>query len=148
MAQPSSNTKRKLSPLAIGGLILLPFGFLLVIFIPPGFDALNSLVSRWSSSIRYLLLALASLAPIGSTILGFLSTRQIKHSRGDLYGMPLAVGITLFYPIIVLTLLLFILGFSTLGTISQSSLVPLVWFFLVMIIDYWLVRIAWRRFNR
>jgi hypothetical protein len=148
MAQPSSNTKRKLSPLAIGGLILLPFGFLLVIFIPPGFDALNSLASRWSSSIRYLLLALASLAPIGSTILGFLSTRQIKHSRGDLYGMPLAVGITLFYPIIVLTLLLFILGFSTLGTISQSSLVPLVWFFLVMIIDYWLVRIAWRRFNR
>jgi len=148
MAQPSFSTKRKISPLAIGGLILLPFGFLLVIFIPPGFDALNSLVSRWSSSIRYLLLALASLAPIGSTILGFLSTRQIKHSRGDLYGMPLAVGITLFYPIIVLTLLLFILGFSTLGTISQSSLVPLVWFFLVMIIDYWLVRIAWRRFNR
>lgn len=148
MANSSSGTKRKLSPIAVGGLILLPFGFLLVIFIRPGFDALNSLLSSWSSSTSYLLLALGSLAPIGSTILGLISIRQIKNSGGELYGMPLAVGVTLFYPIIVLTLLLFILGFSTLGAISKSSLVPLVWFFLVIIIDYWLVRIAWRRINR
>lgn len=59
--------------------------------------------------------------------------------------MRLAVFLSLFYPIIVLNILLFVLGWSLLGRISASSLIPLAWLVIVLAIDYWIIRLTWNK---
>lgn len=133
---------------AIAGAVLLPFGFTLLLAIPSLSDPASSSISSWPISLRYLLLALGCLAVIAPTLLGFLALGQIRNSGGSIYGTPLAVALGLFYPIILLDLVLFIIGWSQLATISQSSLVPLAWLVAVIIVDYLLIRYTWRLANR
>lgn len=137
-----------ISRYAIAGAFLLPFGFLLLLAIPSLSDQASSPISNWPINLRYLLLALGCLAVIGTTLLGFLAVSQIRNSDGSLYGNPLAVAEELFYPIILLDLVLFIIGWSLLSRISQSSLVPLAWLVAVVIVDYLLIRYTWRLANR
>jgi hypothetical protein len=59
--------------------------------------------------------------------------------------MRLSVFLSLFYPIIILNLLLFMLGWSILGSIITSSLLPLVFLVVVVLVDYWIVRVTWNR---
>jgi hypothetical protein len=119
--------KSRLSRLAISGAALLPFGFLLGLFFIP-----------ISTSL------LAVIIPFASTTLGLISISQIRKSAGEIYGLPLAVFVSLFYPIVVLSGLLVILGWTFLGTLSRSSLIPLAWLFVILLIDYLIVRLTWR----
>jgi hypothetical protein len=58
--------------------------------------------------------------------------------------LPLAVFVSLFYPIIVLDLILIFIGWTFLGTIEGASIIPLAWLFLILLIDYLIIRFAWR----
>ena len=146
MNNSSTEPDRRISRLAISGVLLLPFGLLLLLFIiPSSNDPANYSPSQWPAALRYLLLALGSIAPIASTILGYLSIAQIRKSKGSIFGMRLAVFLGLFYPIILLSLILFILGWTLLGNIRSTGLIPLAWLVIVLAIDYWIVRVTWNK---
>ena len=146
MNNSSTEPDRRISRLAISGALLLPFGLLLLLStIPSSNDPANYSPSRWPAALRFLLLTLGSIAPIASTILGYLSIAQIRKSNGLIYGMRLAVFLSLFYPIILLSLILFILGWTLLGNVISSSLIPLAWLVIVLVIDYWIVRVTWNK---
>ncbi len=136
----------RISKLAVTGAILLPFGLLLLILQIP-ISRTTSAVSPawWQTSLNYILLGLGFIAPIAATILGFISIADIRKSNGSIYGLPLAVFVSLFYPVLLLDLLLITLGWSFLGTISSSSLIPLAWLMIVVMVDYFVVRFFWRK---
>lgn len=143
---PSENTtmKRQLSKYAIAGAAILPFGLLLVLlFIPVSATTGPTITPTWQIALRYALLLLAVIAPFASTALGFMSISQIRKSKSAIYGLPLAVFVGLFYPIIFLTLFLIFLGWTFLAPISGSSLIPLAWLFLILLLDYLIVRFSW-----
>lgn len=138
--------ERHFSRLAIVGTAVLPFGFLLVLFLNPRSSPTFPIgESTWQLMLSYALLLLAVMAPFTSTILGLLSISQIRNSDGMVYGLPLAVFTSLFYPLIGLSLFLVFIGWSFLASISGSSLIPLAWLFVILLIDYLIVRFAWRK---
>ncbi|UCF27004.1 MAG: hypothetical protein JSW42_10180, partial [Chloroflexota bacterium] len=83
-----------------------------------------------------------------STALGLISISQIRNSNGGIYGLPLAVFVSLFYPIIIISLFLVFTGWTFLGSLSGSSLIPLAWLFLILLVDYLIIRFTWRAANR
>jgi len=62
--------------------------------------------------------------------------------------MPLAVFVSLFYPIIILDILLIVIGWLVFGEIEGWEIIPLVWFTLILVIDYFIVRFVWRAATR
>jgi hypothetical protein len=139
MTGPESRPGKRLSRSAIAGLLMLPFGFLLVLLFLP---------SSLPSLLRGLLIGFGGIALIGSTILGFAGIRQIRSSESTWYGLRLAVFLGLFYPMILLDLFLITIGWVILGRNSSSSFLPLLWLFIVMLVDYLLIRQIWRWVNR
>jgi hypothetical protein len=106
-SQENDPQERQFSRMAIIGTAVLPFGFLLVLFfIPISASTFARDESILQMMLRYWLLALALIAPFAATILGFLSISQIRNSNGRVYGLPLAVFTSLFYPILFLSLIL------------------------------------------
>lgn len=139
----------KVSRRAIVGTILLPFGLCLALLIVPiSASTSPEPTSLWQNILRYTLLPVSIIAPFASTALGLWAISEIRHSNGRVYGMPLAVFVSLFYPIIVLDLILFTIGWSLLGNIEGWEIIPLVWLILVLAIDYFIIRTSWRAANR
>jgi hypothetical protein len=140
-----TSPNRRISRLAVIGALLIPFGFFLVLFFfPLSRSTTPTSPSNWQTLLRFTLLPLSVVAPIASTALGFISTSQIRNSNGTIYGLPLAVFVSLIYPIIVLDLILIFIGWTLLGTIEGASIIPLAWLFLILVIDYLIVRFTWR----
>lgn len=133
---PPPETKPKTSTFTVLGAVLFPIGFLPLLF-----------VSSISIPVylQYVLSGLALVAMIATPIMGFLGIRQIRSSQGLISGIRLAVVLTIFYPIIALDLLLFMIGYSLLGQRTTSSLIPLAWLVLVILIDYFIVRVVWNK---
>ena len=141
--------ERRISSLAIIGALLIPFGFILVLLLfPLSRSTTPTSPSTWQTMLRFTLLPLSIIAPIASTALGFISISKIRNSNGTIYGLPLAVFVSLFYPIIVLDLILIIIGWTLLGDIQGWSFLPVIWLFFVFAIDYLIVRSTWRAANR
>ena len=141
--------ERRISRLAIIGALLIPFGFFTVLlFFPLSRSTTPISPSTWQTLLRYTLLPLSIIAPIASTALGFISISKIRNSNETIYGLPLAVFVSLFYPIIVLDLILIIIGWTLLGDIQGWSFLPVIWLFFVFAIDYLIVRSTWRAVNR
>jgi hypothetical protein len=115
-----------ISRLAITAAVILPVGFLLVLFFIPS-SSITATPSVFTSQIlvRYAILLLSIIALFTSTALGFISISQIRKSNGLITGLPLAVFVSLFYPIIILDLILIYIGWRFLGTIEGTSLIPL-----------------------
>jgi len=126
----------KVSRYVIAGGILFPLSFLLLLLVLP---------TSLPEVIKILLAILGGLSLVSSVLLGFLGIRQIRSSAGEYYGIRLGVFLYLFFPIILLDLALFMVGWSLLGRITTSSLVPLAWLLLVVMLDYWIVRFTWNR---
>lgn len=136
MTHPPPESKPKISRYAVSGAILFPLGLLVFLLVFP---------TNLPGTLNALLIALGGIAIIASTTLGILAIRQIRSTGGRYSGIRLAVFLSLFYPIILLDLLLFALGWSVLGRLTTASLVPLVWLVVVILVDYWIVRISWNR---
>jgi hypothetical protein len=140
---------RSISRLAIIGALLIPFGFFLVlIFFPLSRSTTPTSPSTWQTLLRFTLLPLSIIAPIASTALGFISISKIRNSNGTIYGLPLAVFVGLFYPIIVLDLILIFIGWTLLGDIEGWGFLPVIWLFFVFAIDYLIIRTTWRAASR
>lgn len=140
---------RQISRSAIVGAAILPFGLLLgLLFIPVSATTTPTITPAWQLILRYAALLLAVIAPFASTALGLISISQIRNSNGGIYGLPLAVFVSLFYPIIILSLFLVFTGWTFLGSLSGSSLIPLAWLFLILLVDYLIIRFTWRAANR
>ena len=148
MTNNGSQNKR-ISRFSIVGAIILPLGFFLVfLFIQLSASTSATSATLWQIVLRFTLLPVSIIAPFASTALGLLGISEIRKSDGRIYGLPLAVFVSLFYPIILLDVLLFIVGWSLLGDIQVSSIIPLAWLTMVLVIDYIIVRLTWRAATR
>jgi hypothetical protein len=136
MSQSSPDIKKQLSPYSLSGSVILLLGVLLYIM-----TALFDLTAVPTTILRIL----AGICLAAATLLGFLAVRQIRSSPEQYSSMRLSVFLLLFTPIIVLDLLLFILGWALLAGIISSSLVPLAWLVIVILVDYGVVRLTWNR---
>ena len=145
----NGSPNRRISRFSIIGAIILPFGFFFVfLFIPVSTSTSATSATLWQNVLRFTLLPVSIIAPFASTALGLLGISEIRKSDGRIYGLPLAVFVSLFYPIILLDVLLFIVGWSLLGDIQVSSIIPLAWLTMVLVIDYIIVRLTWRAATR
>jgi hypothetical protein len=125
MSQPSPENKKQLSPYSLSGLVFLLVGVLAIIL-----AALFALPDVPTAMLRIL----GAILLITATVLGFLAVRQIRNSPDQYYGMRLSAFV-----------LLFILGWALLAGIISSSLVPLAWLVIVILVDYGVVRLTWNR---
>ncbi len=139
---------RKISRLAIIGALLLPVLFLILIFVTLNSSTTLTSPSNLQILLRFTILLTAVIASFASIALGFTSISQIRNSNGSIYGLPLAVFVSLFYPIIVLDVILIIIGWTLLGDIEGWGFLPVIWLFFVFAIDYLIIRTTWRAANR
>ena len=136
MSSSNPDSASKVSRYVIVGGVLFPISFLLLLLVIP---------TSLPAVLNNLLAILGGLSLVSSVVLGFLGIRQIRSSAGESYGIRLAVFLCLFFPIILLDLALFMVGWTFLGRITTSSLVPLAWLLLVVLLDYGIVRYTWNR---
>jgi serine/threonine protein kinase len=88
------------------------------------------------------------LSPFLTTILGVVAISNIRHSRGKLYGMPLAVFDALFYPLLLLDLILVGAGWLLIRSVSTLELSMAITFLLfvplTVLLNVILIRLSWR----
>jgi hypothetical protein len=66
----------------------------------------------WRGLLNFTLLPLGFTAPIATTVLGLLAIGRIQRSEGHLYGLSLALFDALLYPLMLLDILIFWIGFQ------------------------------------
>jgi hypothetical protein len=107
---------------------------------------------------------LGATAPLGTTILGWVAARQIRHSAGKLYGMWLAVFDGLLFPLLVLDFVIYLfasyprgiwiaaLRESGTNSASEEDLVRLIFAIVVFVacalVDLLIIRAVWRALNK
>jgi len=151
--------KGRLSRAAIIGAVWAPlFLIVLLLFfwrvrveVPPNSRPLGP--TGWQIALRLTLLPLGVGAPFGTTILGLIAISQIRNSRGKLYGMGLAVADALFYPMLLLDAFIFYAFLRVFEfrphpwEFQQHPGFAFVWLaalFVILAMDYWIVRSVWR----
>ncbi len=139
---------KKVSRTAIFGALLLPFGIILAILsmiIIPGAPG----VAWWQWVLRFTIIPLGIISPFATTILGIVSLSQIRASKGKLIGKPLAVLDLLFYPILILDVLL-IAGLITIfatgffGITGLNAILLVLSVLIVLAIDFIIIVLVWR----
>jgi uncharacterized membrane protein YqjE len=141
--------KRRFSRPPIIGTVLLPFGVVmaLMFFMVSGTStstAGSSSTTAWQWVARFTVLPLGILAPFACTALGLMGVSEIRKSKGNVVGMPLAVFVGLFYPIIVLDAVLFVLTLWLFGDESYWNVAVLAVVLLMLVIDFFIIRATWR----
>jgi hypothetical protein len=153
-------TTSRLSRVAVAGAVWAPF-FLFVVAAtwvavpvrveagaePPG-------PAWWQIVMAATLLPLGLTAPLGTTICGGVALAQIRHSRGHLYGLGLAVFDLLLYPLLVLDMAIGFVVFAVLQhLVSQSGaehdqpvlvLLLAITFLICVAVDALIVWLVWR----
>ena len=61
------------------------------------------------------------LAPIGTTVMGVVAISSIRHSRGRITGLPLAVADSLFFPMLLLLGIVTVVVHYTVKTLVAFS---------------------------
>ena len=136
MPPSGSASKQNISRYVIAGAALCLLGLLVLLL---------AIIAPISEALTIVLIAIGACAAIASTACGFLAVRQIRSAGGVVYGMRMAAFLSLFYPIIVLDLILIMLGWSLLSRLTTSSLVPLAWLVVIILVDYLVIRITWNK---
>jgi hypothetical protein len=108
----------------------------------------NSLA--WWQWVLLGVLPFGLLAPFGTTILGCVAISDIRHSRGRLIGLLLAVADSLFFPLLVVDGLIFALftfSLSGLGSDdpNDTRFAILLAVLVAVAIDWYIARAAWRK---
>ena len=114
----------------------------------------------WQVLLSLTVLPLGVTAPFGTTILGGIAISQIRHSRGRLYGLGLAVFDALLFPLLaldalILSAVLFGLRFSAVPAVGEMvrPWISYWWVWLaalgtIAVVDWLVVRAVWRMANR
>ncbi len=169
----TASDEPRLSRTALWGAILAPL-FLLTLLIISGSTIVVHRVDGVSSgpplAMRIVAMVLlvpgvvGLVSPFATTLLGILAISQIRNAKGKLYGLPLAVFDALVYPLLLLDVLLVWLGFLLFVMVlslvlqlgpnqSMTVMGPLLLTVLlivpmVLVLDAWLVRLAWQAANK
>ena len=104
--------------------------------------------------VPFLLLGFSSV--FGTTILGFVAISHIRHSAGRLYGMGLALFDALLYPLLVLDAVIIACGWFVfripavllLPGVFRLAFTVLLTGVICIIIDFFIIRLAWRKANK
>jgi tRNA A-37 threonylcarbamoyl transferase component Bud32 len=163
----AATTSRRFSRTAIVGasLITLAAPAALLLFMAGHEGGTGQTPTTLGLVLGFVLVPLAIASAFGTTILGWISVSQIRHSAGKLYGLGLAVFDGLLFPLLALDG--FILLFLGKGLVSfaqdwinqqglhESAWHTLVRLLLVLLIyggiaiaDYWIIRRVWRAATR
>ena len=96
--------------------------------------------------LRLVVLPLGVLAPFGSTALGFIGISKIRSSAGRLIGMPLAVAVALFYPLIALDGVLAYLAYRLASDHWKEywEVVALVSVVVIAALNVYIIRTVWK----
>jgi hypothetical protein len=126
---------------------------------PPGYPPVHAIFII--HLLELLLLALAWTAPFGTTILGWIAVAQIRRGAGKLYGLGLAVFDGLLFPLLSLDAvigLVVLFGirlvgmpgspFAGINRFTALVIFTPVFFALIAIIDFLIVRLIWRAVKR
>lgn len=135
--------------------ILLPFGvvalwmFFAVASVSSSADpSAPSSPTIWQWIARFTILPLGILAPFVCTGLGLLGVSKIRSSRGRFVGLPLALFVGLFYPILLLDFVLFVAIQGVVGDLLDQELNSALILLVLLAVNglvYWL---AWRWASR
>ena len=148
-----------LAALAVSGVIIAAGGANSLALQAPNFPSTEAL-SRWQFLVRVILVGqgVGAILALTGTILGWIAISQVRHSRGGLYGIGLAVFDGVFFPLLVLDLLIVSLFRSFLPYFVPGNgepkpvilLTGLIALFaaVVVVVDYLIVRAVWRAVNR
>ena len=110
---PTHTPNARLSLLALAGALWASLFFLMLVLssiqltLAP--DAADPL---WRTLLNFTLLPLGFTAPIATTVLGLLAIGRIQRSGGHLYGLSLALFDALLFPLLLLDILIFWIGFQ------------------------------------
>ncbi len=106
----------------------------------------------WQWLLMFTLLPLGATAPFGTTILGAVSLSEIRHSRGRLIGLPLALADLLLFPLLLLdALICFACYYPVASNRFIDEFVPIaiiVGVLICVVVDSLIVFWAWRRVAR
>jgi uncharacterized membrane-anchored protein YhcB (DUF1043 family) len=91
----------------------------------------------WEMILNFTLLPLGITAPIGATVLGWMSISRIRRSAGRIHGMPLAVLTALLFPMLALDVLIVWLSMGVKLGFGEAV-------FLCVPIDGFLIWVVWR----
>ncbi len=136
---------KRISRHAILAAILLPFGIIAAILtfgIFPSSGNPSPTLFQWL--MRVTILPLGILAPFACTILGYVGISQIRNSRGEIVGLPLAFSVAIFYPLIILDFVLFWMIASAFSAEEYWNIVLLVCILFILVLDFLMIKSAWK----
>ena len=146
--------KRRFSREAIVGALWAPFGLVMLSFLFFGHSvqaveegarapaAPGRTVLQWI--LLFTVLPLGVLAPFVSTALGSMGISKIRHSAGRLIGMPLAVGVALFYPLLILDGILYYVAVIIGDEYQCLVLCQVIAVLVILVVDFLIIRAIWR----
>ena len=94
--------------------------------------------------LLFVVLPLGITAPFGTTTLGLISLSEIRHSRGRLVGLPLALADALLFPLLLIDLIILVACANVPVTISTPILL-IAGLLICAIVDFMIIRWAWRQ---
>jgi hypothetical protein len=140
---------KRISRQAIFAAILLPFGIIAAILTFAIFPSSGNPSPTWFQWLmRVTILPLGFIAPFACTILGYIGISQIRNSRGEITGLPLAFSVAIFYPIIILDFVLFWIIASVFSAEEYWNIVLLVFILAILVMDFVMIKSAWKAVHR
>ena len=136
---------KRISRQAMIAAILLPFGIIaafLTFAISPSSGNPSPTWFQWL--MRVTILPLGILAPFACTILGYIGISQIRNSRGEITGLPLAFSVTIFYPLIIVDFMLFWIIASAFSAEEYWNILLLLCILFILVLDFVIIKSAWR----
>ena len=140
----------KICKTALLGTLWIPFGFL-VVFVFMGVAVGNPLQESalfiiWKHIKLTVILPFALSSPFGSTTLGWIAVSKIRSAHGRLIGMPLAVGVGLFYPLCALDgVLAYCAALLCQGSWRNHwQWVAVISAIIILALDFYIIRVVWK----
>ena len=103
----------------------------------------------WQWLLIFTVLPLGLTAPFGTTIMGLAAISSIRHSRGHLSGLPLAVADALFFPLLILDIIVGVAAIYIISAIFghglNIGLAVALFLILAIVMDFFIARAVWRR---
>jgi hypothetical protein len=134
---------------AILAAILLPSGIIaafMIFAISPSSGNASPTFFQWL--LRVIVLPLAILSPFACTTLGLVGISQIRNSKGEVIGLPLAFFVAIFYPVIIPNFVLFWIIASAFSAEEYWNILLFVFILVILVLDFVIVKSAWKAVRR